>query len=309
MHAIVADRVSRQYAPGRGVRDVSLRLDAGQCLGILGPNGSGKSTLTRLMAGIERTDDGALTVFDAPAHERPAELRRRCGVALDTPATWKALSGRQHLEFFARQYGLRGRELHARTALFLDEASLASQADDPVRDYSFGMRRKLHVLTALCHEPDLLILDEPTAGADAAFVSWLATHIGQRGSQGKATWVADNDPDWLSRAATHALLLESGRVAAHGTVSELNASVGARSEVTVVFDGEPPAATPDMPGVVGTTADGNHLTVTLDGDASRLGDLVNWMTGHGAKVRSVEVRAVTLREALAQRSRKGGRRR
>jgi ABC-type multidrug transport system ATPase subunit len=224
MESIIAQDIVRRYHGGRGINGVSVSVEAGRCLGVLGANGSGKTTLTRLIAGLDRIESGRLFVLGAPAYNRPSDLRRRCGVALDKPAHWDALSGRQNLWFFARQYSLGSSGLQTRVEELLAEADLSSQADEPVSDYSLGMRRKLSIIEALVHDPDLLILDEPSASIDVAFLDRLVYLIRQRSESGKTTWITDNDPDWLARAATDAILLSDGRVTATGAVSQLLAS-------------------------------------------------------------------------------------
>jgi ABC-2 type transport system ATP-binding protein len=214
---IVAENVVRRHSTGRGVGAVSFSVRPGQCLGVLGPNSSGKTTLAYLIAGLDRPDSGRLLVLGAPAHRRPRRLRHRCGIALDTPAHWDGLSGRQNLWFFARQYGLDGLLLRRRVDGLLSETGLAAQADEPVAVYSLGMRRKLAVIEAMVHDPDLLILDEPSASADTDFLDWLARQSQGRCERGKATWIADNDADWLSKVTSDVVQLGNGHIGSGGS--------------------------------------------------------------------------------------------
>jgi ABC-type multidrug transport system ATPase subunit len=304
MDAIVAQDVVSRHRSGRGVDGVSLTVREGRCLGVLGPNGSGKTTLTHLVAGLASADAGRMSVLDGPACPRPAHLRRRCGVSLDTPCHWDSLSGRQNLWFFARQYGLGGSGLRRRVDELLSEADLAGQADEPVATYSFGMRRKLSVIEALSHDPDLLILDEPSAGVDTAFLDWLVQHIRRRCERGKTTWVADNDADWLSRTATDAILLRDGRIAAGGDVAELKASVGARSRIDIQLEQGDFSDAPDIPGVTAFHYDGDRIHAELNGNPELSAKLHRWIVSRGGRIRSMEVRSMTLQDALA--SREGG---
>jgi ABC-type multidrug transport system ATPase subunit len=299
---ILAEDLVRQHPTGRGINGVSFSVEAGRCLGVLGPNGSGKTTLTRLVAGLARPQRGRLSVLGAPAFPRPTRLRMRCGIALDRPAHWENLTGRDNLSFFARQYGLAGSALRRRVEGLLADADLLAQADDPVETYSFGMRRKLALVEALVHDPDLLILDEPSAGADAAFLERLMHWIRQRCERGRTTWVADNDPDWLARAATHALLLAAGRIEARGAVPELMASIGARNRIEIVLEGSSWDETPDIEGIYEYRCEGSRMSVEVDGRAELPAQLLQWVIAHRGHVKTLEVHAVTLREALARRA-------
>ncbi|MHC4508738.1 MAG: ABC transporter ATP-binding protein [Planctomycetota bacterium] len=305
MEAIIAEDIVRVHSTGRGVDGISLSACAGECLGILGPNGSGKTTLTRLVAGLDHTDRGRLLVLGGRACPRPRALRRRCGVALETPAHWDGLTGRQNLWFFARQYGLAGSTLGRRVHGLLGEAGLDDQADDPVATYSFGMRRKLSVIEAISGDPDLLILDEPSAGADAAFLECLIQWIRRRCERGRTTWLADNDVDWLARAATHVILLSDGHIQAQGDVPTLTGSIGARQRIEIVLEQPCSDICPDpslMSGVHSFVCEGNRVIAQVHGDAEAPVELLQWITSRGGRVRSMEVRAVTLYEALMQRA-------
>lgn len=301
MNPIIAEDVVRCWGTGRGIRGVSLSVGIGRCLGILGANGSGKTTLTRLVAGLDRAAVGRILVLGEPACGRSRHVRCRCGVALDTPAHWDSLSGRENLWFFARQYGSNGSGLRRRVDERLADAGLAAQADDPVAAYSFGMRRKLSVIEALLHDPDLLILDEPSAGVDTAFLDWLVRHIRGRCERGKTTWVADNDADWLSRAATDAILLRDGRIEAGGSVSELMASVGARSRIEILLAQDGIVEAPDIAGIRAFRCEKNRIHAESNGDPELPIELHRWIVSRGGRIRSMEIRSITLHDALTRR--------
>jgi ABC-type multidrug transport system ATPase subunit len=302
MQPIIAQDVFRRHPNGRGVNGVSLSVEAGKCLGVLGANGSGKTTLTRLVAGLDRIDQGTLSVLGAPACPRPAHLRRRCGVALDKPAHWETLSGRQNLYFFAKQYGLSTSAIGERVEALLSQADLTSQADEAVSVYSFGMRRKLTIIEATAHDPDLLILDEPSAGIDVAFMDRLVQLVRDRCERGKTTWVADNDADWLARAATDVVLLSEGEIEARGAVAELMASVGARNRVEVLLEKPGFSTTPTIKGVQEFRCEKNCVTADVDGDPELPVKLLAWINASGGRVRSMEIHSITLHEALKKRA-------
>jgi ABC-2 type transport system ATP-binding protein len=305
MDPIVVKDISRYYHTGRGVEHVSLLVKTGQCFGVLGANGSGKTTLTRLIAGLDRVESGEISVLGKPAYPRPSHLRRRCGVALDSPAHWENLSGRQNLWFFARQYGMNGTGLRLRVNELIDVADLAAQADEAIAGYSFGMRRKLSILEAMAHDPDLLILDEPSAGIDVVFQDRLIEQIHNRCKLGKTTWVADNNADWLSRAATDVILLNEGRIEAQGSVPDLMASVGAHNRIEIVLEQFDFSTTPNINGVMRFSSKENRLSAEMDGNPELPIELLKWIIASGGSVRSMEVRSVTLHEALVQRAAHG----
>lgn len=302
MDVICAAHIEKRFGTRRGVEGVTLSVGQGQCIGILGANGSGKTTLTRLIAGLDRLDGGSLRVLGHPACPRPLHVRRRCGIALDTPAHWETLSGRQNLSFFGRQYGLAGAALKARVDALLSEADLTAQADEPVAAYSFGMRRKLAILQAMAHEPELLILDEPSAGVDTAFLDRLSQAIRRRCQDGHTTWIADNDADWLARTATDAILLRNGRLCAVGRVAELVAAAAARHRIDILLEASGFDAVPTIKGVYAFACEGKQITAHVDGDPALPAELAAWVVSCGGRIRTMDVRAITLSDALNQRA-------
>jgi ABC-type multidrug transport system ATPase subunit len=299
---IAAHNIVRTYSAGHGIRTISFSVQHGQCFGVLGANGSGKTTLTRLIAGLDRVRQGQLSLFGDSTFPRPRRLRRRCGVAVDTPAHWEHLTGRQNLAFFAHQYGLAGPALNERVDALLSDADLTAQADEPVETYSFGMRRKLNIIEAMVHDPDLLILDEPSAGVDMAFQDRLATWIWKRCDDGKTTWIADNDADWLAKAATEAVLLSQGRIVAGGSVKDLLESMDARYRIRMVLEKAIALNRPPLAGFTHFKHTDNELTADMDGDPHLPARLIEWVTDTGGQVRSMQIHAITLHEALQQRA-------
>jgi ABC-type multidrug transport system ATPase subunit len=203
---IEAACLTRRYPNGRGVFDVSLRVEPGEVLGVIGENGSGKTTLVRVLATLEAPTSGRLAWFGLEDRRSPA-VRRRLGVALDRPVHFEALTGRQNAEFFAAQYGrLDARRLDR----LFDWASLAEARDLPVSDYSLGMRRRLSLVEALCHDPQLLVLDEPSLALDAGGEIDLGHQLRQRAAAGAAVLLATNDLQLAQAVCDSALELCRG---------------------------------------------------------------------------------------------------
>ncbi len=298
MDPIVAQNVTRCHPTGRGVQNISLSVPAGRCLGVLGANGSGKTTLTRLVAGFDTPDTGSLSVLGEPAHPRPSRLRRLCGIACDIPTHWNALTGRRNLQFFTRQYGLTGSTLRNRVDELLDLANLSERADEPVSDYSYAMRRKLTIIEALVHEPDLLILDEPSAGTDTTFLDRLANVIRHRCEQGRTTWIADDNADWLARTATDAVLLEQGRITATGSVEDLVTSLPSHCRIEILLEEPGFSAVPNMPGITEYRCRSNRITADLSDSAELPAEMLVWIVANNGRVKSMQIRSTTLREAL-----------
>jgi ABC-2 type transport system ATP-binding protein len=185
--------VSRRYAGGRGVAGVSLTVRPGELLGVVGPNGSGKSTLLRVLSTLEAPTSGRVAWFGV-TDRRSAAVRRRLGVATDAPAHFDRLTGWQNAWFFASQYGLPAAAARERLDVLFAWAGLDRARDVPVADYSLGMRRRLSLVEACCHQPDLLVLDEPSLALDEEGEVDLAWRLRRLAGRGTGVLLATNDP-------------------------------------------------------------------------------------------------------------------
>lgn len=296
MLVIQAQAVTRGYAPGRGVFDLHLEVHAGECVGVGGRNGAGKTTLTRLVAGLDSPQDGCLTVFGSPA-ERRRHLRRT-GVALDRAAHWDRLTGWQNACFVAEAFGVPRAACRQRLEGLFSVADLVSHAHDPVSSYSYGMRRKLLIIEALCSDPDLLVLDEPTAGVDAAFASGLLDVVRRRRSAGQTTWIASNDLDWVESACGRVVLLRDGEKVADGSPSSLVARVACLQEIVVTPSGAASVSRPSFGWVKGFAREEGKVVVLTDPRPELLPELIGWLVGQGVRVEAIEVRRPRLKDAL-----------
>jgi ABC-2 type transport system ATP-binding protein len=162
MPVLAARDIYQRFGAQEVLHGVSLGVDRGEILGLLGPSGAGKTTLVNIMAGVAEPVSGEVSAFDEPMPS--LSLMRRIGYMAQSDALYTDLTASENLEFFGAIYGLRGDGLKRAIGQALATARLSVEPRKQARDYSGGMRRRLSLATALLHEPELLILDEPTLG-------------------------------------------------------------------------------------------------------------------------------------------------
>ena len=155
--------LTKRFGERLALDDVSFAVEQREVFGYLGPNGSGKTTTMRLLLGLLKPTSGEALMFGQRASDN-GDVRRRVGVLLETDGLYPRLSAYDNLDYFGRLY--RVRELHTRITQLLDFAGLAQRTNDSVGTFSRGMRRKLGLVRALLHSPDMLLLDEPSAGLE-----------------------------------------------------------------------------------------------------------------------------------------------
>lgn len=167
-YTVEIDALRKQY-PGAftpAVDGMSLRIPTGSIFGLLGPNGAGKTTTISIICGLIRPDAGSVRVFGTDITREGNHIRSRLGVVPQHIALYHGLTGRENIAYIGRLYGLDKSRIEERGNRLLERLGLGAHADKRVGRYSGGMKRRINIITSLLHEPELLILDEPTAGVD-----------------------------------------------------------------------------------------------------------------------------------------------
>ncbi|MDP2711675.1 MAG: ABC transporter ATP-binding protein [Solirubrobacteraceae bacterium] len=220
----------------RALDGVQLAVHAGRVTALLGPNGAGKSTLVSLAAGLTRPDAGTVRVLgEDPAGRGAQALRRRIGLAPQEIGVYPQLSVTTNLRCFAELYGLRPRAARARAAELLEPFALSELGDRPAGRLSGGEQRRLHAAIALVNRPALVILDEPTAGADPSTREHILRAVRDLAGGGTAVVYTTHYLPEAERLDADIALLEHGRVIARGSVAELIA----RHVAPLAGDGRP----------------------------------------------------------------------
>lgn len=282
--------LSYRYPSGRrGVEGVDLDVAPGEVVALLGPNGSGKTTLLRLLATDLRPGGGTLEILGREPGRRPEPLRRRLGIADDVPVHLDVLPGRSGVTFFGRASGVPRAEAERRADALLGRLGLTEDAGAPAGSYSHGMRRKLLLAQALVHEPDLLLLDEPTLGLDLPSLQVLRELVAERAAAGAAVVMATNDLPFVEGVADRVVFLHRGRKVADAPPSELLARLEGRTTLDVRLDGPLPPDL-DLPADVSAHPRPRGLTLESGSGARVLPDVCRALLDAGAALREVRVR-------------------
>ena len=163
---IEVQNLTKQYGPVTAVNDVSFRVEAGEILGFLGPNGAGKTTTMRIITGFIPATEGKVMVAGYDVFEKPLDAKRRTGYLPETPPLYPDMTVREYLQFVGRIKGVASRELNGRVDESMKRARVADMAGRHCGKLSKGYRQRVGLAQAIIHNPDVLILDEPTAGLD-----------------------------------------------------------------------------------------------------------------------------------------------
>lgn len=155
----------KRYGDFTAVDDISFSIPKGQTFGLLGPNGAGKTTTIHTLLGVHKPDAGTVTINGIQDPTQPS-LRKMMGAAPQALALYEELTGEENIRFFGQLYGLSGKALKTRVEEALAFVGLTARKDDHAGTYSGGMKRRLNLACALVHDPEVIVLDEPTVGVD-----------------------------------------------------------------------------------------------------------------------------------------------
>lgn len=219
---VTADRLTKRFGDREVVSGLSFTVDRGRAFGLLGPNGSGKTTTIRLLNGLLTPDEGTVALFGEQVTAKNADaLRERIGVQTDTNL-YDTLSARENLRTWGSLYGLARHTLDTRVDEVLDAFDLSSRADSLVGEFSKGMRQKLAIGRAVIHQPELLFLDEPTAGLDpeaaAELIGYLKAMIQARST---TLMISTHQLAGLEALCDDIGIISQGRLITAGPVAEL----------------------------------------------------------------------------------------
>ncbi|MBL8752725.1 MAG: ABC transporter ATP-binding protein [Planctomycetes bacterium] len=215
------------YGDRHAVRGANLQCHRGEILGLLGPNGAGKTTLLSCVAGLLGGFRGTMQFAGAPfrpAHDAAARLQ--LGLVPQELALYDDLSARENLAFFARMQGVPAERRPAAVRRGLELAGLVDRADDRVRTFSGGMKRRLNLAIGDLHGPELLLLDEPTVGVDPQSRNHLFESLQALRAAGRTLVYTSHYMEEVQRLCDRVAVMHDGRVVAVGTTAELAARAG-----------------------------------------------------------------------------------
>ena len=258
-----AERLTKLYGQERGVADLDFSVGAGEVFGFLGPNGAGKTTTIRLMLDLIRPTSGRIELFGRNPR-RDVALRRRVGYLPGDLRLYERLTARELLTYFARLRGLH--DLGAAPGL---AERLELELERPLRDLSKGNRQKVGLVQAFMHAPDLLVLDEPTAGLDPLIQQTFYELIAEAKAGGATVFLSSHVLPEVEHVADRVALIRDGSLALVATIDELRGHAVTRVEATFATTPQPRAFA-GLAGVRELERRDRTVRFALEGDADVL---------------------------------------
>jgi ABC-2 type transport system ATP-binding protein len=227
------DSLAKRYGETIAVDGVSFEVSGGECFGLLGPNGAGKTTTISMICGVTKPDSGNLTLNGVSWNRDPASVKGRIGYVPQELALYQEIDARENLRFFGSLYGLFGSECEKRIDATLEMVGLSDRAKEPVSRFSGGMKRRLNIASGLLHEPDLLVLDEPTVGIDPQSRNAIFDTLELLRGEGKTLLYTTHYMEEVERLCQRVAIMDHGKIVAAGDLQELKQCEGNRGFVTI----------------------------------------------------------------------------
>ncbi len=259
---ISTEGLTKYYGRHLGIEALDLEVSAGEIFGYLGPNGAGKTTTIRILTGFLRATSGAARVHGLDCWKDTVRVKARVGFLPDSPSLYEQLTGLEFLDYMSRlqnggRAGLRDE---------LCDRLEHSQADlrRKIKGYSHGMRKKLAIIQATEHDPEVLIMDEPTDALDPLIQQRLFDLLTELRSRGRTVFFSSHNLAEVERLCDRVAIVRAGRLVTVETVSALRARKTRQMDVVLAED--PPADALRLPGVLSLERQGRHLRFLVQGD-------------------------------------------
>ncbi|HEU5259765.1 MAG TPA: ABC transporter ATP-binding protein [Vicinamibacterales bacterium] len=292
--AVTVRGLKKSYGPVDAVRGVSLNICDGDIFGLLGPNGAGKTTLLECIVGLRVPDAGEITVAGIDATTRARDVQQRIGVMLQSTALQDKITPREALQLFATFY-----RNAADPAQLLERFSLTDKANATFDTLSGGQRQRLALAIAFVNRPEILFLDEPTAGLDPQSRRELRDEIARLKKDGRTVLLTTHDVDEAERLCDRVAIMDGGEIIATGEPRTLAAESASMQSVSLSTKPHIEAnALTRIPGVVDVVCDGSRVRFRTADPRRTVRELTAWLEASGIELIELHVHRATLEDVF-----------
>lgn len=297
--ALQAQDLRKRYGERQAVGGVSFNIRPGELLALLGPNGAGKSTTLGMIAGLTVPDSGQVQLSGQTAAQDRNAYQGRIGWVPQEIALFEPLSAQANVELFGALYGLSRATLRERVPKVLAQVGLLDRAQDAAAQFSGGMKRRLNIACALVHDPELLLLDEPTAGVDPQSRNAIFDTLEALKREGKALLYTTHYMEEAERLADRIVIVDHGQVVAEGSLPELLRRLPAALSIELSIEGQPdPVALQALPGVRQVQMTEGRLKMSLDELAAPTERILQALQAQGVQVTHLSSGRATLEDVF-----------
>jgi ABC-2 type transport system ATP-binding protein len=290
-HMLEVEGLKKRYGKVQAVDGVSLRVAAGETVGLLGPNGAGKTSTVSIIAGLLTPDAGEVRIEGRPLRGDTDPLKRKIGLVPQDLALFDELSARDNLVFFAALYGLNGAEATRAISEAMELVGLADRIKDKVKTFSGGMKRRLNLAVALLHDPQILLLDEPTVGVDPQSRNAIFENLETLKARGKTLVYTTHYMEEAERLCDRVIIIDHGKVIANDTLPGLYRLLPVTNVLAIELENGSDGLRLDeiqaLPGVRSAELRGGTVRIGIRDLAAETPRILQWLVDRGHSYRHV----------------------
>jgi ABC-2 type transport system ATP-binding protein len=294
MEVLEVSQLTKRFRDFEAVKNVSFSVQKGESFGLLGPNGAGKTTTIQMISGLFPPSSGTIGIAGIDMVRQPKQGQALLGIVPQEIALYQTMSARENLSFWGRMYGLRGNHLQKRINEVLEIIGLTDRAREKVETFSGGMKRRVNIGAAILHNPELLIMDEPTVGIDPQSRSHILETVKKLNAEGMTVIYTSHYMEEVEYLCEKIGIMDQGEFITSGTISELRETIGDRSRIVMNFSRAldlENIKTILSPSIPEKDLSFNHdeLAIFHNEPQKVLSELIQSVTGAGFEITSVEV--------------------
>ena len=293
--AISLNNVKKTLGNREILKCISFDVARGDIFGYLGPNGAGKTTTIRILLGLLQADSGQLDIMGQDISR--SETRKKIGFALEPDGLYNNMTAEENLDFYARIYRLA--DAGQRITGLLGMVGLSDRAKDMVGTYSKGMRQRLALARAMIHNPEVLILDEPTAGVDpSGQIEVRQIMLDMAHKENKTVFLSSHNLDEVQRICNRIALIDRGEIKLYGEMNTLRKGMGGSVIIIEIGEEIPPVLLEELRKLIrlGLREKKDNILIFSPAAGTEVSDIISLLTGHGIKIEKAGRQEATLEE-------------
>ncbi|MEW4309357.1 ABC transporter ATP-binding protein [Rossellomorea marisflavi] len=297
-----AVELTKRFKKNQVVNGLNLFIEKGETVGLLGPNGAGKSTAISMISTLMSPTDGDVRLKNESVLGNPQSLRNVLGVVPQEIALYTDLTAKENLEFFGRINHLKGKLLKERVNEVLDQIGLTDRKNDIVKTFSGGMKRRLNIGVALLHEPEILIMDEPTVGIDPQSRSYILEQVKRLNQEKNMTIIyTSHYMEEVEFLCDRIYIMDKGQIIASGTKDEIKSILSSESTIVIKLEKMVPSFVEGLstiPSVKNVTSADKEIILVIPKEQNLFNQIFQLAEDTGAVILSIDRKTPSLEDVF-----------
>lgn len=303
MSFVEVKNLAKSYSAQKVLNNISFEIEKGEFMGLVGPNGAGKTTLINIMMGLLSPDQGSVMIDGSSMQAKDLDLKQRIAYVPQELALFQDSSCYDNLVYFATLYNIFGAERKARAERALEIVGLSQDKDKKVKELSGGMARRLNIACAIMHEPEFLVLDEPTVGIDAQSRNFIFEYLEELNRQGITILYTSHYMEEIEKLCDRVFIIDRGEKVAFGEQDEIRALVEDTRKIDFAFSGplsqEKIAELRNFSGVREIIIEGNEVQLEVVADEFSLNRAIQGLEAD-TEILSIDYRQISLEDVFLE---------